>query len=365
MPKRKEEKLRPPKNNDALQKRLYELELENDILREAFLLGDYPKAMGFKIEDLTVEQKTKIVLSLRPKHMFLKCLLEKLQLTKCAYDYSRKTTKKVQRDKSARDWVLFAFKEEKKAKNNFGYRQVHEFLRNLGIRISEKVIQRWMRVLKLNPIIKRCRRYCSYAGTVGIVANNLLDRDFSASSPNEKWVTDITEFHINDYKIYLSPMIDLFNGEVIAWTISQSPNMELVMAMLHKALSTLKPWENPFVHSDQGHQYQREQYVRTLEKSGCIQSMSRKGTSPDNAAAEGFFGLLKKQFFYNNDYSDYTPQEFIDALNDWIDWFNKERAKPELNGMSPVRYRVCHQKGISAIIELSSPQDSKIMELVA
>jgi transposase InsO family protein len=248
--------------------------------------------------------------------------------------------------------ILHVFETEPKAKNNFGYRQVRDFLRNEGHRISEKVILRWMKRLGLNPIIKKCRRYSSYAGTVGIVANNLLNRDFHADNPNEKWVTDITEFHLNEYKVYLSPIIDLFNGEIISWTISEHPNMELVMEMLEKALSTLKPSQNPIVHSDQGHHYQRKQYVQALEKSKCIQSMSRKATSPDNAAAEGFFGLLKKQFYYNNDYTGYTVQEFIDALNEWIDWFNRERAKPALGGMSPVRYRVHHQIKISGIMDV-------------
>lgn len=344
--KRKDAKIKKPKDMDSKDWEIYQLKLENDMLRAMFEVVDDPKVQGLRLENLTVNQKTQMIQVLRPNYQFLKDLLDFLHLEKSAYDYSRKSKKKEMKDKSAREWILHVFKTVPKAKNNYGYRKVRDHLRNLGVIISEKVIQKWMNKLNLSPKVKRCRKYYSYLGRVGKVAPNLLDRDFKANLPNQKWVTDITEFHLNGFKVYLSPMIDLFNGEVIAWTISQSPNMKLVLEMLEEALSKLNEWDNPFVHSDQGHQYQRPAYVEMLEKNGCIQSMSRKGTSPDNAAAEGFFGTLKREFFYNNDYSNCTYEQFVEKLDDWIDWYNKERPKTTLNGLSPVRYRVNFQKCI-------------------
>jgi transposase InsO family protein/transposase-like protein len=342
---------KPADNADEKDKLIYELQLENDILKEVFKLHDYPKAMGLKINLLTVTQKTTIVKILRPKYQFLNNLLDALHLAKSAYDYSKKTQKKKKRVLSSRNWVLYVFETEPKAKNNFGYRQVKLFLRNIGIIISEKVIRRWMKTLGLQPKVKRCRKYNSYMGLVGHVAPNIIDRDFSSTTPHEKWLTDITEFHFNDMKVYLSWIIDCFNGEVIAHTISQSPNMELVLSMLDIAFTKLKDWENPIIHSDMGHQYQRIAYIQKLEKSGCIQSMSKKGCSPDNAACEGSFGIMKREFFHNKNWDNTTYEEFVVVLDDWIDWFNKERSKPALNGLSPVRYRVNHQNYILFDVE--------------
>jgi transposase InsO family protein len=258
---------------------------------------------------------------------------------------------KVTRDEIYKYLVTYVFDKEPKANNAFGYRQVNNYLRDIGIDLSEKVIRRQMKELMLSPSKKTCRKYNSYMGTVGRVAVNILDRDFHAARPNEKWVTDITEFHLNGYKVYLSPIVDLYNGEVVSWNISTHPNMELVMTMLDKALNKLQDYERPIIHSDQGHHYQRKAYVDMLDNRECIQSMSKKGCSPDNAACEGFFGTLKTQFFYNNNYSGYTKEEFIYKLNDWIDWFNKSRAKQSLGGMSPVRYRVYNMKHVSYKID--------------
>lgn len=343
---------KPADDADEKDKIIFALQLENDILKEAFKFHDYPKAQGLRIDSLSVHQKTVIIQILRPKYQFLNNLLEHLHLSKNSYDYSRKTKKKDLRNKSARDWVLYVFDTEPKAKDNFGYRQVKEFLRNISIIISEKVIQKWMKKLGLSPKVKRCRKYYSHMGRVGQVFPNLINRNFHATIPNEKWLTDITEFHFgNDIKVYLSWIIDCFNGEVIAFKISDSPNMDLVCSMLNDALSLVKPWENPIIHSDMGHQYQRPRWVEKVAKSGLIQSMSKKGCSPDNSACEGSFGIMKVEFFHNRTWENTTFDEFVTQLSDWIDWFNKERPKPALNGLSPVRYRVNFQKHIMFDIE--------------
>jgi putative transposase len=140
--------------------------------------------------------------------------------------------------------------------------------------------------------------------------------------------------------MYLSPLVDCYNGEVVSYAISTRPQQGLVMKMLDLGKREMNPDDKPIVHSDQGSQYQSPVYVNALKEAGWIQSMSRKGCCPDNSACEGFFGRLKNEFFYNHDFSDYTVGAFATALSDWIEWYNNERIKDSLGYKSPVRYRL-------------------------
>jgi putative transposase len=186
----------------------------------------------------------------------------------------------------------------------------------------------------------RPKKYKSYKGEVGRTAPNRLQRKFKAERPNQKWVTDVTEFKLPDGKMYLSPVLDLFNGEVIAWTTSTRPVFEMVGSMLRKALAKLKRNERPMLHSDQGWQYQMQAYRGMLEKRQLVQSMSRKGNCHDNAAMESFFAVLKTEFFHLNKFSSIA--ELKAGLAQYIHYYNHERIKMKLDGLSPVQYRTRH-----------------------
>ena len=184
------------------------------------------------------------------------------------------------------------------------------------------------------------RRYGSYMGEISPAPDNLLNRDFSASAPNEKWLTDITEFQIPAGKVYLSPMIDCFDGMVVSWSIGTRPNAELVNTMLDAAIDTVAiSAERPVVHSDRGGHYRWPGWLSRIAGAKLIRSMSRKGCSPDNAACEGFFGRLKIEMFFERDWLFTTVEEFVAALDAYIRWYNETRIKISLGGLSPAAHR--------------------------
>ncbi|SRP84319.1 IS150 ORF2 [Shigella flexneri] len=182
-------------------------------------------------------------------------------------------------------------------RGRYGYRRVTLSLHREGKQINHKAVQRLMGTLSLKAAIK-VKRYRSYRGEVGQTAPNVLQRDFKATRPNEKWVTDVTEFAVNGRKLYLSPVIDLFNNEVISYSLSERPVMNMVENMLDQAFKKLNPHEHPVLHSDQGWQYRMRRYQNILKEHGIKQSMSRKGNCLDNAVVECFFGTLKSECFY-------------------------------------------------------------------
>ncbi|KAA6309935.1 hypothetical protein EZS27_038669 [termite gut metagenome] len=170
-------------------------------------------------------------------------------------------------------------------------------MRNLGYEINHKTVQKLMGILDLKCKVRKVR-YRSYKGEVGRIAPNVLERNFKTSLPSQKWVTDVTQINIKDEKIYLSPILDLFNGEIIAYSISKSPNMQMISEMLDKAFEKVQDTKGIIFHSDQGWQYQHYGYRKSLEEHGIIQSMSRKGNCLDNAMAENFFGIMKTELLY-------------------------------------------------------------------
>ena len=225
-------------------------------------------------------------------------------------------------------------------KGRYGYRRVTLSLHRDGERINHKAVQRLMGTLSLKAAIK-VKRYSSYRGEVGQTAPNVLQRDFKATRPNEKWVTDVTEFAVNGRKLYLSPVIDLFNNEVISYSLSERPVMNMVENMLDQAFKKLKPHEHPILHSDQGWQYRMRRYQNILKEQGITQSMSRKGNCMDNGAMENFFGRLKVEMFYGEEFE--SVEDFIHALDDYIYYYNNDRISLKLKGMSPVQYRTHSQ----------------------
>ncbi|OSI16520.1 transposase [Neisseria dentiae] len=222
-------------------------------------------------------------------------------------------------------------------KGRYGYRRITAAIRHTGTQVNHKKISRLMTVMGLKAVIRR-RKYRSFRGEVGKTAPNILQRHFKAGQPNEKWVTDVTEFDVGGEKVYLSPIMDLFNGEIVSYRIQTRPTFDLVGRMLKGALEKLRPSEKPILHSDQGWQYQMHAYQRQLKDSGLVQSMSRKGNCLDNAAMESFFGTLKSECFHTRKYD--SAAELEAALHEYIRYYNHDRIKLKLKGLSPVRYRI-------------------------
>ncbi|AUI75820.1 IS3-like element ISLhe6 family transposase [Lactobacillus helveticus] len=221
----------------------------------------------------------------------------------------------------------------------YGYRRVALQLIKEGWNITEKTVRYWMHKLGLKGIRRNKRKYSSYKGTIGKIAPNLIHRDFFAPMPNMKWHTDITEFHLNGEKLYLSPILDGCGGDIVSYSISRHPDMDLVMTMLDKAFVKETALNNCTFHTDQGCQYQSPQYQRTLKLQGITQSMSRKGNSMDDGLMENFFGLLKTEMFYDQEYKYHSLQELTQAIKEYIEYYNEERIKSRLKGLTPKEYR--------------------------
>jgi putative transposase len=221
-------------------------------------------------------------------------------------------------------------------KGRYGYRRVTLAIRNLGQQVNHKTVQRQMVQLGLKSLV-RPKKYRSYNGAVGQAADNLLQRRFEATAANQKWVTDVTEFNVAGEKLYLSPVMDLYNGEIVAFETAKRPVFKLVSSMLCKALRKLRANDKPMLHSDQGWQYRMPAYQRILHQRGIKQSMSRKGNCLDNAAMESFFAVLKTEFFYLNKFG--SIEELQKGIKKYIHYYNHDRIKLKLKGLSPVQYR--------------------------
>ncbi|WP_408916237.1 IS3 family transposase, partial [Chryseobacterium sp. CFS7] len=226
-----------------------------------------------------------------------------------------------------------------KHKGRFGYRRITLELKNQGVIINHKTVLRLMKDLGLKSLI-RVKKYRSYRGEQGKIAPNILKRNFKTNHPNQKWATDITEFNVSGNKLYLSPIIDLFNGEIISYELSEKPVFAQIINMLKKSFRKTKNIQNLILHSDQGWQYQMKLYQNILKQKGIIQSMSRKGNCLDNAIIENFFGTLKSEMFYLKKFK--SIQELKDEIHQYIDYYNNERIRLNLKGKSPIEYRTLY-----------------------
>lgn len=227
-------------------------------------------------------------------------------------------------------------------KGRYGYRRITLELRNQGYKLNHKTVLKLMKLCGIKCLI-RAKRYRSYRGTVGKVAPNILERNFEADKPNEKWVTDVTEFSIKGSKVYLSPIMDLYNREIISYNISEKANFNQVSDMIMQAIEKLPEGMHPILHSDQGWQYQMKRYQNLLKSGGIKQSMSRKGNCLDNAVIENFFGILKSEMDYQKRKYDSIP-DFKKELIEYIQYYNKKRIKSKLKGLSPVQFRIQSHK---------------------
>ncbi|HEX4864675.1 MAG TPA: IS3 family transposase [Acidimicrobiales bacterium] len=224
-----------------------------------------------------------------------------------------------------------------KTNGRYGHRRIHSMLITAGWSVAKKTVLKLMRQLGLVCHVRRKKRYNSYQGEVGRVAPNLLERNFDTDAPNKKWVTDVTEFRIGEDKLYLSPVMDLFDRQIISYSIGISPNLELTCSALHAAVATLEPGQRPLVHSDQGFQYQHSSWRRILNGANAIQSMSRKANCLDNAVIESFFGHLKEELFHHTRFL--TIEALRVALVEYLHWYNHDRIMTKHKGLSPVQYR--------------------------
>ncbi|CJZ11015.1 integrase core domain-containing protein [Streptococcus pseudopneumoniae] len=267
----------------------------------------------------------------------LDLLLKAIKLARSTYYYHLKQLDKPDKDQELKAEIQSIFIEHK---GNYAYRRIYLELRNRGYLVNHKRVQGLMKVLNLQAKMRQKRKYSSHKGDVGKKAENLIQRQFEGSKTMEKCYTDVTEFAIpaSTQKLYLSPVLDGFNSEIIAYNLSTSPNLEQVQTMLEQAFKE-KRYENTILHSDQGWQYQHDSYHRFLESKGIQASMSRKGNSPDNGMMESFFGILKSEMFYGYEKSFQSLKQLEQAIVDYIDYYNNKRIKVKLKGLSPVQYR--------------------------
>ena len=318
---------------ETLKKQVYRLQMEKEILEAtAEILKKDP---GVDRGKLTNQEKTLLVGTLKNKYPLAE-LLEFVGLARSSYFYHRKIATLPDKYETLRGQVIRLFAENNQC---YGYRRIHGELRKAEIRVSEKVIQTLMAQQQLVVLSKKKRKYSSYQGEITPAVPNLVARDFHAEAPNVKWLTDLTEFHIPAGKVYLSPIVDCFDGLVASWSIGTSPDAELVNGMLDAAISTLNPGEQPIVHSDRGAHCRWPGWLDRMKETGLTRSMSQKGCSPDNAACEGFFGRLTNEMFYHRSWVGVSIEEFIAILDEYLHWYNEKRIKMSLGAMSPLEYR--------------------------
>lgn len=306
-----------------------ELDIEIAIRKGTLeLLGKEP---GADPENLTSREKTLLVKTVSETlGVTAKSLLPVVGIARSTYHYQLNAMKRPDKDSGLLELVREAFEN---GKRRYGYKRIHLELKGMGIVASAKRIMRLMTRHGLVPLFKSAKRYSSYKGELTKAPKNLVDRDFHAERPNMLWVTDLTEFSIPAGKAYLSPVIDCYDGMPVAWTIGTSPNSALANGMLADACSTLKDGEKPIIHSDRGCHYRWPEWIRICKEHGLTRSMSAKGCSPDNAAAEGFFGRIKQEFFHKRSFAGVSMDGFINMLDDYMVWYRDKRIKTEF-GMS-------------------------------
>lgn len=318
---------------NALKAQMLDMQMEIDILKET--INVLKKDPGIDQTALTNREKAVIIDALKSKYS-LPALCKKLDLAKSSYYYQEKTIHAEDKYLELRKKIVQLFHDNR---NVYGYRKIHTLLCKAGIIVSEKVVRRIMKQEALIVKQRRRQKYNSYKGEITPAVENVINRDFHADKPNQKWLTDITEFSIKAGKVYLSPIIDCLDGMPVKWTIGTSPNAELANTMLRDAIATLAPAEKPIVHSDRGCHYRWPEWISIMTEAGLTRSMSKKGCSPDNSACEGFFGHLKTELFYGRNWDDYSIDDFIQEVENYIHWYCSDRIKSTLGGLSPLDYR--------------------------
>jgi len=319
---------------ESLRRDIRNLQLEHDLLKKANEI--LKKDLGVSLQLLSNREKAMLVDALRQEYA-LPALLDRLDLPRSSYFYHRSRQGAADKYAEVRRSITDIFESNHRS---YGYRRIRASLNRQRVFVSEKVVQRLMKQESLQAARPKRRGYRSYVGEITPAPENIVNRDFHATAPNEKWLTDISEFHIPAGKVYLSPMIDCFDGMVVSWSIGTSPDAELVNTMLDAAVETVMESGNkPIVHSDRGGHYRWPGWLSRIAAANLIRSMSRKACSPDNAACEGFFGRLKTEMFYPGDWRSTTIEQFVQTLDSYIRWYNEKRIKKSLGYLSPIEYR--------------------------
>ncbi len=300
-----------------LQAQIRDMQMEIDILKET--INVLKKDPGIDQKALKNREKAVIIDALKDKYS-LPVLMEQLGVSKSSYYYQEAALKKPDKYTDIRSMIQSLFHENSQ---RYGYRRIYGLLRRRDVTVSEKVIRRIMREGNLIVSCKRRRKYNSYQGEISPSVPNRIERNFHADRPNQKWLTDITEFAIPAGKVYLSVLVDCFDGMLPDWAISTTPDSALVNSMLDRAISRLPERDRPLIHSDRGCHYRWPGWIERMERAGLERSMSRKGCSPDNAACEGLFGRLKNELFYYREWKGVSLSEFIDTLNEYLVWYNE------------------------------------------
>ena len=234
----------------------------------------------------------------------------------------------------------------------YGYRRITLELKNRGIVVNHKKVKRIMKENGLFGITPRTK-YKSYMGDMNGTVKNLLlyeevdtvnhktsyIRDFSTTTINEKWTTDVSEFHIAAGRLYLAPILDMNNDEIVSYDTSTRADFSQQVRMLDKAFSRFPDLQGLIFHSDQGWQYQMQSWHNMLKQRGIIQSMSRKGNCLDNSPMESFFGKLKNEMFYGHEHEFQSLDQLKYAIDEYIDYYNTKRIKVKLKGMTPCQVR--------------------------
>lgn len=286
-----------------------------------------------------------IVDELRRKYD-LNALLKMAEVSRSTFYHVLKNFGRVNHDEEhLKDLIRKLYRDNSKKKEKPGYRKIYYMLRAMDeySGINHKRVARLMREMGLGgSVAKRSKKYSSYKGDTGRGAPNLVKRNFNPPRPNMVWGTDVSEFRLsacNDVKVYLSPIKDFCDGSIVSYTCSTSPSMPLVMDMLNNALKSNPDVKGLIIHSDHGFQYQSNQWVERLEEEGIIQSMSRKGNCMDNGKTESFFGTLKNAIWYGLEKTYKSVEALVEAIDDYIQWYNEKRIQCKLNGLSPLQFR--------------------------
>ncbi|WP_203364743.1 IS3 family transposase [Bacillus sp. REN10] len=324
--KKKTNKLAPTEGSvEALQAKIERLEMENAYFKKV-------EHFSSNAGKITNKIKAQVIFELKCQYDVVD-LVEVAGIPRSTYYYWEKQLNRVDKYADVKEAMIKIYHEHK---GRYGYRRITKELKKYGFTHDPKTINRLMNELSLKCMV-RIKKYRSYKGNVGKIAPNVLQRDFHADKMNQKWVTDVTEFHLFGEKRYLSPVLDLCNGEIIAYKVMNRPVYQLVGDMLDEAIKRLKPEDKLIIHSDQGWHYQMKKYQNTLQDHQITQSMSRKGNCLDNAVIENFFGLLKSELLYLQEFE--SMEHFEKELEDYIEYYNHKRMKAKLKDLSPVEYR--------------------------
>ncbi|WP_415874052.1 IS3 family transposase [Corynebacterium jeikeium] len=313
---------KPLTEEEKLRRRIARLEAENA----------YPKKIA-GLEEPETRLKVQAIVILKSHHR-LEYLLKAAGIPRSTFFYHQKRLSKPDKHAELKAEIRESFERNK---HRYGYRRVLLDLRNQGWVVNHKLVYKLMCEMGLRAKIRQRRPYVSYAGTISHIADNKLDRKFTPDQPNTVFVSDVTEFRVAGRKVYLSPVMDLFDRSIVAHTVATSPSTAFTAASLSKAIKTCAPEPGWMMHTDQGFQYQHASWRDLIGDNGGVQSMSRKANCYDNAVMENFFGHVKTEMYHGEVFD--TVAEFKQAIDEYIQWYNTERIQQRLKGLTPMQYR--------------------------